>query len=625
MISGALRMKKNRIQLKMILLIFITLVPLLILKMVNTRTTFKSSIEAELASNEDFAQAINSSFMNFLNRTWSSQYAIGMAIATNPQWSTEDITKYLKSILPGDKILITYAWINPEAKVVASTLPELIGENMFDRDYFQAMLSGQEHSIGNLRSSLDNKNLIIPLSRKIRVNGELKGIIVSAVDITNLHSIFSFKRQREGSIFGLVDKNGTIVYRSNIKNIPFEKRKVAEDSPVRKALKGEITKIYSRHSIFDGTEKIGIAYPISEIGWSSFAATSVNEVLSDKVAAHKKDIFLFLIVYVISFAIAIILGNRFLASVRKLQDISQEVINGNLNAKVNFPKNHDLSDIGHAFDSITDKLNNRIKEVEEYDRLKTQFLATMSHELKTPLNIILGCIQLLEKLDTNKDSFKDSFGKYVKMQKQNSYRLLRLINNLIDFNKAEVKNFNICLTNADIVQVVEDITLSIVEYTSMKNINLVFDTEVEEKIMAFDLDMIERIMLNLLSNAIKFTNENGNIEVNIYDRNKKVIISVKDNGIGIPEDKLTDIFDRFTQVDSTLRRKSEGSGIGLSLVKSLVEMHNGTITVKSILGEGSEFIIELPVKLAEEDCRSAVEKNISNVERTHIEFSDIYM
>ncbi|MPN34440.1 Adaptive-response sensory-kinase SasA [bioreactor metagenome] len=143
--------------------------------------------------------------------------------------------------------------------------------------------------------------------------------------------------------------------------------------------------------------------------------------------------------------------------------------------------------------------------------------------------------------------------------------------------------------------------------------------------MAFDLDMIERIMLNLLSNAIKFTNETGTIEVNVYDKNQSVIISVKDSGIGIPEDKLLSIFDRFTQVDNTLRRKSEGSGIGLSLVRSLIELHAGTIYVKSRLGEGSEFVIELPAKLTDEDSTISSAKIASNVERIHIEFSDIYV
>jgi len=609
----------------MIILIFITLIPLLLLKAIEIKNTFKLNIEAELKSNQEFAQAIDISFMNFLTRTWTNQYAIGMAIATNPQWKEADITKYLESILPQDNIVIRYSWIDSKANVISSTLPELIGKNMSDREYVQDILNGSEKSIGNLRPEFNNKNLIIPLSRQIKINNKIKGILVAIIDVDSLQSIFPIKRLGKNSNFGLIDKNANLVY-SNINiDLPLEKRTLKEDSPSRKALKSKVIKTYSRYSDFDGIEKMGIDYPISEIGWSCFVTTSTKELLSDEINALRKDICLFSVVYIMSFLIAIILGNRFLVSVKKLQRVSQEIINGNLHAKVNFPKDHDFSDIGEAFDSITYSLNKKLAEVEEYDKLKTQFLSTMSHELKTPLNIILGCVQLMEKLDINKDSFTNSFTKYLKMQRQNSYRLLRLINNLIDFNKAEVNYFNIHPINANIVEVVEDITLSIVEYTSLKNINLIFDTEVEEKIMAFDLDMIERIMLNLLSNAIKFTNETGTIEVNVYDKNQSVIISVKDTGIGIPEDKLLSIFDRFTQVDNTLRRKSEGSGIGLSLVRSLIELHDGTIYVKSKLNKGSEFVIELPAKLVDEDSTVPDAKIISNVERIHIEFSDIYV
>jgi signal transduction histidine kinase len=202
---------------------------------------------------------------------------------------------------------------------------------------------------------------------------------------------------------------------------------------------------------------------------------------------------------------------------------------------------------------------------------------------------------------------------------------LRLINNFIDINKIEDNHIKIKLCNNDIVKVVEDITMSIVEYTKLKDISIIFDTDVEEKIIAFDADMVERIMLNLLSNSIKFTERGGEIEVNIYNEEAKVKISVKDNGIGIPEDKLEMIFDRFGQVENSLRRRTEGSGIGLSLVKSLVELHEGTISVQSEFGRGTEFIIELPDKIIDNDFIAKNEENTFNAERIHVEFSDIYV
>ena len=271
------------------------------------------------------------------------------------------------------------------------------------------------------------------------------------------------------------------------------------------------------------------------------------------------------------------------------------------------------------------KIEEQNKTLEQIMEKKSNFFSMISHELKTPLNVILGALQLMENLDTNdlNSSYKLT-QKYIKMQKQNSFRLLKLINNLIDITKIEENHFTINNSNFDIVRVIENITMSAVKYTKLKNIDLIFDTEVEEKYMAFDIEKIERIMLNLLSNAIKFTDPGGKIEVAIYDRKEKILISVKDSGIGIPEDMLDKIFDHFTQVDTTLRRKAEGSGIGLFLVKSLVEIQGGTISVKSQYGKGSEFLIELPVKLIDNEVPIEDNRPLSNISKINIEFSDIY-
>jgi signal transduction histidine kinase len=269
-----------------------------------------------------------------------------------------------------------------------------------------------------------------------------------------------------------------------------------------------------------------------------------------------------------------------------------------------------------------------LEEAKKCELMKDEFFATISHELKTPLNIILGVVQLIDELycDNKSIVYHEKLNTYTKISKQNCYRLLKLINNLIDITKIDSGFMNLNLENHNIISNVEDITMSIAEYVGSKGIELVFDTEVEEKIVAFDADKLERIMLNLFSNAIKFTKSGGAIHVNIFDRKDTVIISVKDTGIGIPDYMREQIFDRFRQVDSSFSRQAEGSGIGLALVKSIIELHNGKIKVISEIGKGSEFIIELPVTLLAEDiAQSKVESFIqSKVERISIEFSDIY-
>ncbi|EPY6469294.1 MULTISPECIES: PAS domain-containing sensor histidine kinase [Clostridium] len=266
-----------------------------------------------------------------------------------------------------------------------------------------------------------------------------------------------------------------------------------------------------------------------------------------------------------------------------------------------------------------------LNESREYNQLITEFLSNISHELKTPLNVIFTAVQLLgfyEK-DVNNDINYEKQDKYLKLIKQNCYRLMKLINNLLDTTKLDSGYLKLNLVNYNIISLIEEITLSVTSYAESKGINIIFDTNIEEKVIAVDPDKIERIILNLLSNSIKFTNPGGNIFVNIKDAGEHVYIHVKDTGVGMPSDKLESIFQRFFQIDKTLKKNKEGTGIGLHLVKSFVEMHKGEVTISSELGKGTEFIIKLPAMFCNENVES---KNVvyeANIERINMELSDI--
>lgn len=265
----------------------------------------------------------------------------------------------------------------------------------------------------------------------------------------------------------------------------------------------------------------------------------------------------------------------------------------------------------------------------EYDRMKTEFFSNISHEFKTPLNVILGTLQLqlLIVSEIPFDSIRSKFEAKLLLMKQNCYRLLRLINNLIDITKIDSGYFELELNNYDVIPIIRDISLSIKDYIEFKNISLEFKSNIESKIIACDPERIERIILNLLSNAIKFTNIGGKITVNVIDEGDQLLIVISDTGIGIPKNKIPGIFDRFSQVDKSLTRNHEGSGIGLSIVKSLVELHRGTVEVQSVYGRGSEFFLCLPVngynkEFTSIETKTDIEKNY--VEKINIEFSDIY-
>ena len=263
------------------------------------------------------------------------------------------------------------------------------------------------------------------------------------------------------------------------------------------------------------------------------------------------------------------------------------------------------------------------EKMKKHEEVKNEFFANISHELRTPLNIFYSTLQLLDiKSNDMSVDFRQVYENNKQYLKINCKRMLRLINNIIDITKIDVGFTKAKFTNCDIVRVVEDITLSVINYANNKNINIVFDTEVEEHIIKCDSSMIERAILNLLSNAIKFTKENGNIFVNLYKDKNWVHIIVKDDGIGIPISIQNIIFERFVQGDKSLTRLNEGSGIGLSIVKSIVELNNGEIYLYSDEENGTEFEILLPnEKLEGDEYEYNHEIDIDKIE---LEFSDIY-
>ena len=265
----------------------------------------------------------------------------------------------------------------------------------------------------------------------------------------------------------------------------------------------------------------------------------------------------------------------------------------------------------------------------EIEKLQQEFFANISHELRTPLNLIFSSLQIIKFIKKESCEKEREFNKYINIIEQNSKRLLKLVNNLIDSTKMKCGYYKYNPKNGNVVSFIEDISMSVAEFAKQNNIDLIFDTNVEEKIMAFDFEKLERIMLNLLSNSIKYNKANGKIEVLLNDCGDSFNIAVRDTGIGIPSDKLEYIFERFRQVENRLRKSNEGSGIGLSLVKDLIEIQDGIIEVKSELGIGSEFKIKLPVKVLSEehDFNKEYFDNDSNdlVKRMNIEFSDIYL
>ncbi|WP_294401664.1 sensor histidine kinase KdpD [uncultured Clostridium sp.] len=278
----------------------------------------------------------------------------------------------------------------------------------------------------------------------------------------------------------------------------------------------------------------------------------------------------------------------------------------------------DLSD-----ESENRKFKREFEEYLEYDQHKKQFFANISHELKTPINVISSALQL-NNIFIRENNIQ-AVDKNRKIIMHNCLRLIRTINNFIDSNKISEGYMTPDMKIYNIVEIVENTALACNKYIEIFNNTLIFDSEEEEIYVKCDKDLITRIILNLLSNSVKYGKKGGNIKVNLNIEDSMLCIRIKNDGPKIEKEIIPYIFDKFTKLNKAFNRIKEGSGLGLFLTKALVELQGGTISLVSE-SRGNEFIIKfkyIEEAYEEEICYENFEMN-SIDEKVNIEFSDIY-
>ena len=238
------------------------------------------------------------------------------------------------------------------------------------------------------------------------------------------------------------------------------------------------------------------------------------------------------------------------------------------------------------------KLNKlEAEKLMEADKLKSAFFTNISHEFRTPLTLI---IEPVEKL---KEAIKDKRAeKSLEMVARNARRLLQLINQILELSKLEARSMKLQVQKKDVISFIKGCFASFESAAKLKQINFEIEINTQRQMMYFDADKLQKIIFNLLSNAIKFTKATGTVWAGVQVRDKLIIITVRDNGIGISKQQLKSVFNRFFQGANNIARENEGSGIGLALTKELVELHNGNISVESQPGAGTTFSVKLPTE-----------------------------
>lgn len=294
----------------------------------------------------------------------------------------------------------------------------------------------------------------------------------------------------------------------------------------------------------------------------------------------------------------------------KANQLSKDLLalNKNLENKVEL-RTVEIREQAEELKSQRDRIGEQAEELQgvndklqELDKMKTRFFANISHELRTPLTLILGGLSNIKQELNPKH-------KNVQLIEKQSNLLHQLINQLLDLSKLESGKMELHPTEQPIIRLLRGYLYSFESLTILKKIKLTFKSNVEERFVLIDRQALEKIMYNLLSNAYKFTSEMGVISLEVVVLPQKLQFSISDTGIGIPEKLLPHLFDRFYQVDDSLIKNYEGTGIGLALVKELVDLHEGEIRVNSQVDAGTTFSIELPVTISDQPIRTEVGGN----------------
>jgi signal transduction histidine kinase/ligand-binding sensor domain-containing protein/DNA-binding response OmpR family regulator len=275
---------------------------------------------------------------------------------------------------------------------------------------------------------------------------------------------------------------------------------------------------------------------------------------------------------------------------------------------------------------------NEIKSVREANMMKLRFFTNISHEFRTPLTLIKAPIEKL--IGSNGQLLQEDVQYLFNIIQSNTDKLSKMVNQLLDYRKLEAGSLVLEPSEGDIVDFCRKSWAIFNLMASQKKVKYTFQTSIDSQMMSFDADKIDKIVTNLLSNALKFTSEGGQVTLSIEkikEHNKTfneskpyVLISVTDTGIGIPEKEVNQIFDRFYTVSHTGPKKFEGTGIGLTLVKELTELHQGEISVKSRESVGSEFIVKIPIIMhGLDESKYPIKKQKYETEKTVFSGEDI--
>lgn len=416
-------------------------------------------------------------------------------------------------------------------------------------------------------------------------------------DLVKINEIVNNFNRVNISHMWIVDKNNNII--SGYEDIIHGDDLCPDSAQVKRALKGEI--VYNKGIIkFVSEPVLSVALPIyveDNVEGAIFVCNELSDIINSIMETFKIVIFAGAIAIFISVFVSYFFSMSIVKPINEMTKISLEMAKGNFSKKAKVYSSDEIGKLAETFNYMMGALDRTMHDLEEernkmmkLEKLQRQFVANASHEIRTPLTSVRGYVEaILDGVINDKEQER----KYLNIILKETLRLYRLVNSLLNLSRVEAGQIKINKKDLNISEIIYRTTMKLKPIIEDQELEIVVEVQKDIPVILGDEDLIEQVIINYITNAVRFTSEGGRITVKAEQNNNEVYIHVIDTGIGIPSEELNKIWGRFYKVNETRQLSKEGAGLGLSLVKEIVEILGGKVWVHSQVGKGSTFSFSL--------------------------------
>lgn len=580
----------------MFLLIAVVLAPMALVLGWTNFQRFLSLRDIRLQSETEVAQGIATAFAAYMSGHREHLHVTGQAILIFSPYSSEKATKVLTEGAEHSPAIRNLSWVSPDGSILASTVPELVGRSLAARPYFQEIVTGSPWIISDLhpRGSVTTSPIFFIAVEARDEAGGLRGVVVAAIGPEEVGRLTLSQDRPAAGRIALFDRQGGAVYLSPALPLSWEERAQwrQTDRLLQEAIETGEPQAGTTTLVALKGDWIAARVPVVGINWIAGAARPAEVAFAPLREGILRDISLAVLITGLAFLLAFFLAASIARPLLRLQLATCRMGEGEAVA-IDPHAPAEVQSLGRTMSEMAANLLTAKKSAEEANLAKSVFLANMSHELRTPMTVIMGSLEFLQ--DPSSDPDKDQL---LELSSTSAQRLLGIIDDLLDISKIEAGRIRIEERAFALRECVRDVVEMFTASAQENGVRLSWQVapQLPSHIMG-DPGRISQVLTNLVGNAVKFT-KGGEVTLKVEGVDEELIFTVRDTGMGIPKDKVEQIFQPFVQVDPSLTRRHPGSGLGLAISKELVALMEGVIGVKSLEGEGSTFTFSIPLRVA---------------------------